>query len=355
MSSTVKTVRQQSRFSDWLRPQLRWITLPSWVVSTGLHVGLLFLLIYLAQLRSCRHDIQGDGGDSWRQVGIVTREQNPPSESTTADTADSENTETVDQSPQSDPIAASNPVEQVPTSPPIELPALPGMSEPIVGVGQAPGITLPNVDSLVNGGQRSGSPSAPASSGDSDGLIFFGGPVVGSRFVYVIDKSWSMANDNALRFAKTELTRSLQRLDESQQFQIIFYNTEGVEVMRPRDNRFDLFWGTDSQRLAAANQFEAVQAHGGTDHYPALQAALKFNPDVVFFLTDGKEPPLSAPDLASIRTMNRGAGIHCIEFGKERRSADPSIDPDNWLRQLARENSGTYVYRNVHELTGRER
>lgn len=347
MQPTVRTTRQRPRFSDWLRPQLRWITVPSWVVSTGTHVGLLFLLIYLAQLRSCQHDIQGDGGDSWRQVGIVTREQTPPSESTTTDAAASD-AETSDQPENSDSLADVNPVEQVPSAPPVDLPQLPSMSEPILGVGSPGSVSSPVLDNLVQG-VLGGGPSTAASSGEPQGTSFLGASDVGSRFVYVIDKSWSMEG-NSLRAAKTELTASLQRLNEKQQFQVIFYS-ENVEVMQPPSSRFDLFWGTDSQRLDASNQYQSVQAHGGTNHFLALKRALELNPDVVFFLTDGKDPALTAGEWASIRRLNRGARIHCIEFGTEPRPNNPGVvDPDNWLQQLARENGGTYVYRNVNDL-----
>lgn len=344
-------MRRQPRFADWLRPQLRWITLPSWVASTGLHVGLLFLLIYLAQLRSCQRDIQGDGGDSWRQVGIVTREVAPPSDST-AESDASEQTQSLEQPTPADDVATST-VEQVPSAPPIELPAIPGEAESIIGLGPAPSITSTALDNLVEGILGGGASESTAAAGEEQGIEFIGASDVGSRFVYVIDKSWSMDNDNALAAAKTELTRSLQRLTDQQQFQVIFYNSDGVEVMSTRDSRFDLFWGTDSQRLQAANQYQAVQAHGGTDHFPALMRALQFNPDVVFFLTDGKEPPLSAADRASIMRTNRGARIHCIEFGREPRTGDPALDSGNWLLQLARDNSGTYVYRDVSARSGR--
>lgn len=355
MLPTVNMTRRQPRFTDWLRPRLRWITLPSWLASTGLHVGLLFLLIYLAQLRSCRQDIQGDGGDSWRQVGIVTRVEAPPSDSTTTEPAEADNTQTTEDS-HSDLVAATNSVEQVPSAPPIDLPALPTAIEPVLGPGPVPGVSSERLDQLVEAGASGGGPSSPATSGEPNGTTFLGAADVGSRFVYVIDKSYSMANDNALRAAKAELTASLQRLNDQQQFQVIFYNTDGIEVMQTRDRNSDMFWGTDAQRLSAANQYQTVQPHGGTDHYPALRRALDFNPDVVFFLTDGKEPPLSAADRASIIRMNRGARIHCIEFGKGPLPGDPAfVDPGNWLRQLARENSGTYVYKDVTELFGRER
>jgi hypothetical protein len=355
MPSTVNMTRRQPRFTDWLRPRLRWITLPSWLASTGLHIGLLFLLIYLAQLRSCRQDIQGDGGDSWRQVGIVTREQTPASDSTTTQPSESDDTQTTEDSAESDLLTSANSIEQVPSAPPIELPALPETPEPVLGPGPTPGVSSEMLDNLVQS-NTGGGPSAPASPGVPQGTSFLGASDVGSKFVYVIDKSYSMANDNALRAAKAELTASLQQLNDQQQFQVIFYNTDGVEVMQTRDRHFDLFWGTDAQRLLAANQYQTVQPHGGTDHYPALKRALDFNPDVIFFLTDGKEPPLSAADRASIVRMNRGARIHCIEFGKGPLPGDPAlVVPHNWLQQLARENSGTYVYRDVNELFGRPR
>jgi len=76
---------------------------------------------------------------------------------------------------------------------------------------------------------------------------------------------------------------------------------------------------------------------------PALKRALSYSPEHIFFLTDADQPQLTAADLAEIRRINRGrTKIHCVEFGK-----GPGMPGDNFLKQLARQNGGTYRYRDV--------
>ena len=76
---------------------------------------------------------------------------------------------------------------------------------------------------------------------------------------------------------------------------------------------------------------------------PALRKAISYHPDHIFFLTDADQPQLSAADLAEIKQLNRGrTSIHAIEFGR-----DGDLGIDNFLRRLARQNDGTYRYRDV--------
>src|SRR5690349_11516551 len=64
-------------------------------------------------------------------------------------------------------------------------------------------------------------PSVPA--GGRARVTFFGITEDGFKFVYVLDRSASMAG-NPLNLAKSELKTSLQALGSTHQFQIVFYN-----------------------------------------------------------------------------------------------------------------------------------
>ena len=187
-------------------------------------------------------------------------------------------------------------------------------------------------------------PVNPSDTGET-GLLAV--PSTGTRFVFVIDNSWSMASGNAMQAAKAELTAGLQRLDASQQFQIIFYNSEGIDVLRPQDRSADLFQGTDAQRLEAVSQFSSTQPSGGTDHFRALRRALEFDPDTIFFLTDGSDPKLAAGERAALVQTGSVTRIHCIEFG----TGAAVDDSSNWLQHLARESGGTYVYAKLDTLS----
>ena len=348
MASSPQSIRSRGKVGDWLRPHLQWITVPSWVLSAAVHVGLVFLLIIVSQTPSCRSDIQGDEGNSFRRVGIYTR---PTDDS---DSRQEVTQETEQQSSDLETPAESDtqPMEETLVAPPVPIPLPQTVSPPLIGIGADP--SLPSAESLVDSilSSAPGDPGGPARAADGEpgGTEFLGASATGSRFVYVIDRSWSMDDYGALRAAKNELAASLQQLNAEQQFQIIFYNDQGQIVLTSNGGRFDFFWGTDTQRLDAVRQLKSVRASGGTDHVPALEKALSYEPDVVFFLTDGQKPPLTARDLKSIGRRNAKARIHCIEFGDTLRTNAGEVDPGNWVQKLARENGGTYVYHDVRDF-----
>jgi hypothetical protein len=166
----------------------------------------------------------------------------------------------------------------------------------------------------------------------------------GTKFVYVIDRSSSM--DEVLQAAKGELMASLEALDDTQKFQVVFFNNEPVSLRA----RFGMLSGTESDRLEALKQVRAITADGGTDRLKALLKALEFKPDVIYFLTDIGEPIMSAADRQDVRINNRSeAQIHCIEFRVGAPPADPAVAP-NFLFKLAEESGGRYVYRDIKTL-----
>ncbi|REJ86785.1 MAG: VWA domain-containing protein [Planctomycetota bacterium] len=345
MASSPQSHHSRGTVGDWLRPHLQWITVPSWVLSAAAHVAVLFLLVIISQTPSCRSDIQGEDGDSFRKVGIYT----PPADEDDSRQDATQSTEQEASEAESQETSEAQPVEESLAVPPVPLDLPQSVSPPLIGIGADP--SLPSADSLVDSilSSAPGAPGGPASPSDGEpgGTTFLGASATGNRFVYVIDRSWSMDDYGALRAAKNELASSLQRLDATQQFQIIFYNDQGQVILTSNAGRFDFFWGTDTQRLDAVRQLRSVRASGGTDHVPALQKALSYDPDVVFFLTDGQEPPLSTRDLESIGRRNAKARIHCIEFGDTTRTDAGEIDPGNWVQKLAQQNGGKYIYHDV--------
>lgn len=155
----------------------------------------------------------------------------------------------------------------------------------------------------------------------------------GSRFVYVFDRSLSMKGA-PLAAAKRELLTSLKRLEPVHQFQIIFYN-EKPRIMQSPQLLF-----ADENGLSQAESFvNNMTAAGGTDHWQALQIALRMHPDVIFLLTDADEPPLSPKQLAEIRRNNAATSVNVIEF-----KSGPDKGKHGFLRQLAEQNRGQYQY-----------
>jgi hypothetical protein len=175
----------------------------------------------------------------------------------------------------------------------------------------------------------------------------FGLSGTGSKFVYVFDRSGSMANEHGcpLEAAKRQLIQSLADLAETHQFQIVFYNEQPrVVEMVGRTPR--LMWGNATNKQAAALFVQGIDAIGATRHWDALRLALGMRPDVIFFLTDADEPQLTDEQLARLRRLNGGTVIHTIEFGN-----GPTGRRDNFLTRLARENEGQHAYVDVQLLS----
>lgn len=176
----------------------------------------------------------------------------------------------------------------------------------------------------------------------------FGVPGVGSKFVYVFDRSASMSGfgGRPLNAAKRELINSLAPMSETNQFQIIFYNDAPLAVSEGGKKPV-MMWGGKRQKAAAQQFVSRIVADGNTNHMPALQLALSLGPDVIFFLTDAEEPQLTPQDLRKIRDWNGAETvINTIEFG-----AGPASERHNSLKEVARQNRGQHTYIDVTTLT----
>ena len=358
MSTSTPTAKR-SGLRDWLSSQERRIAVPSWVASLLFHGLVLFTVVQIANHQAVRPDTGGSGGEDLREVGIYTGE---PAGGTGG-------TDDAPPPPSSEPpqegvaAAASAPETLVETTstptPPIPL-SLPDTGFPNV-IGAGPRSGVPSVaqgfgEKMLRpaggtGVKGTGRPGGGGSDGigfgrGSGGTSFIGVGDRGKRFVYVIDRSGSMAEFDAFLAAKSEVVASIEKLDEKQQFQVIFYNNVPL-TLRTRDERIPMFTGTDPQRLQVVEQLRSIEPRDGTLYLPALLKALDYQPDVIFFLTDGLDPEFTPAQIVEkVRIRNRGgAHIHCIEFGEG--PASKVNREGNFLVKLAAANQGQYVYRDV--------
>ncbi len=325
--------------SDWLTPYIRWTRIPSWFLSALIHVGLIVTWIALSQSPGCQADIGVGDGAGFREVGLVTR----PSDAAANDSDDPrpEGPEIADQ-PLSDSPSAEDLVAESLSAPPSIGASSPSSSLPILGAGP-PEMLSGTANNLLQPSE-SGAPQLGGSPAPGSASLF-GVNDSGQRFVYVIDNSGSMNSFQALQAAKNELTRSVEALDEEQQFLVIFYNVE-LTIIAPRSAPQRMFQGTDVHRLDLSQQITPITGDGGTDHVLALRESLKYHADVIFFLTDAGRPGLSTAEIEDITARNGGASrIHCIEFGENPDFA--ANDPSNSLRRLADMNNGRYTYKDV--------
>lgn len=155
------------------------------------------------------------------------------------------------------------------------------------------------------------------------------------RIVYVVDASASMnhKHDSAAktRFGrvKVELFRSIESLSPEQEFCVYFFNenstvmSPGYCVMRGQDRPMKLYeW------------IATFRAFGQTQPLASLEACMRQNPDLVYFLTDGL---ISRRDLDKASRLNQGKARICtICIG--------SNSSEKQLRELSELNHGTFTY-----------
>ncbi len=199
---------------------------------------------------------------------------------------------------------------------------------------------------LAHAGRSGEGPGAGPGRGIGDGrgrTRLFGVEGEGTRFVYVFDRSASMEGA-PLAAVKAELAASLDSLEDKHQFQIIFYN-ERPWVFNPAGDPGKLAFANAQNKERARKFVRSITADGGTRHEEALSAALRLQPDCIFFLTDGDEPRLSDAQLQKVRRAAGGVSINTIEFG-----AGPKSGPPSFLVKLAAQNEGKYVYVDISRL-----
>ena len=216
------------------------------------------------------------------------------------------------------------------------------LPNPAVGLSRPTGAT-PSV-ARSNSGNLSGAGGFGRDLGGKVKVSLFETEGTGSKFVFVIDYSASMTEKGGrpFRAAKNHLLASLEPLTDFQQFNIIFFNDKHVVWREGRQ----LPWANEQNKESAKTFVQGRVAHGGTEICSPLLAAIRLNPDVIFFLSDGEETDApTGNQFADIRRNNRGIQINTIQFGVGAARTDRSF-----LRTIAVQNGGQYQYINVLDL-----
>lgn len=319
------------------------VVVPSWLLSIAAHVVLFFAMAMILRGCATSGSVGPKAGDAqFREIGLHVERPviNPPNDNAEANPNEALTRDDGLPQPEKSVLgddASINDLLSLPTEARL----------PVIGGGAATSLRTPSdAKDLI---KSSGRPNAGGDEASGFGeTTFFDIAAKGNRFLYVVDRSGSMYDHGAIRVAKEELVVSLSALEQTQQFQVLFYNQKLLE-MSGNDDRPQMKWATDINRTLARQFISGVQPDGGTDHMPALKKALRYQPDHLFFLTDADQPILSAREINELKTLNDGrTKIHCVEFGK-----GPELSGDNFLKKLARDNGGTYRYRDVTRFSRR--
>ena len=302
--------------------------LPSWVLSAVLHVLIFILAAWMYKLAPR----QGASAARTADVGIALKHQDGTVEYYDTDAPSGSQSEAAT-APSLENLLNDQP--QVDTAA-----ALPAKMD-LIGPSSVPA-----------GGPADPGPKSGGYAGSNNAIggkatvKVFGVEGTGYKFVYVFDRSRSMGGSgrNALMVAKNELMASLESLQETHQFHIIFYNDQQVEF-NPSGQRGKLAFATERNKQRARQFIGGVVDAGATEHEAALKLAIKYRPDVIFFLTDAAVPRLDADQLRTIRRWASGITISAIEFGR-----GPKQGGDNFLTRLAQQNGGQYCYRDITKL-----
>ena len=165
-----------------------------------------------------------------------------------------------------------------------------------------------------------------------EGVSFFGTASRGNKFVFIIDKSFSMRGTR-LADAKRELCKTIRGLKPTDRFMVYFFS-DGAQAMPARS----MLSGTPQNIKWATEWVNGRIVDGGTNPTQALKWCFNLRPDTVWLLTDGQFT--AGPALRAIAAGNRQlkARINTLAFHDES-GADI-------LKRIARENDGNYRFVN---------
>jgi hypothetical protein len=181
-----------------------------------------------------------------------------------------------------------------------------------------------------------------------DEIRFAGTSGTGKKIVFVLDSTNIMGSGAATpwSFACDELAFSFKDLNNTQQFQVLFFAEEPDFLQSAQG---EIRWiSSDPQNKKES--FDFLKKHnpsGSGNAFAALKEALTLNPDAVFFLTTQKSTPLSEAETEALKTLlgtlPKTAPIHTVEIGEGMENSGKSS-----FQKLADITKGQYRWVNVN-------
>ncbi|MCO6456573.1 MAG: VWA domain-containing protein [Pirellulaceae bacterium] len=196
-----------------------------------------------------------------------------------------------------------------------------------IGVGPVQESTIGEIG-LLFGKEGSGMSQA----GPGEGVAyFFGVKTKGNRFVFVVDNSNSMSGGK-FETAVAELQRSIGRLNEHQQFYVIFFSDTAYPLFYPQTAK-GLVPATDENKRRLEYWLMTVERCLQTRGLEAMQLAFSLRPDAIYILGDGAFTDRTADQLLATPP---GVTIHTLGF-----RMNPQAEQD--FRQIAQRFGGKFT------------
>lgn len=227
---------------------------------------------------------------------------------------------------------------------PIEMPVVEPMTMPIVD-SESPLASeqMPTASSMMvevvatqsaKGSETGVGEAKEAKASATEGKVqFFGVKEEASRVVFVVDNSGSMQRGR-METTLDELNYAVQRLNEGQQFYVIFYSDQAYPMFYP--NSVDSMQpATRENKKKLAKWLRTVEICLGGRLIDAIEMASNLDPQVVFLMSDG--------DIRSQRVMQsltntEAWGFRIHSFGMEVRTKQHAEN----LAAIAEANEGAF-------------
>ena len=198
---------------------------------------------------------------------------------------------------------------------------------------------------LADLGEGLGEPAASAT--------FFGAEIEGNRIVFLVDNSGGMQS-GGLEALIAELLKSVAAMTPKQQFYVIFYSDAVYPLFYP-EPATNFVRPTKRNREALQAWLDTVEVCLGNAIDQGLEAATSIDPDVVYFLTDGRVN--TTRDGRKLRmfleSADRRFTIHTFGMG-----TGEAGEAAEQLQQIAAANGGTFKAVEItteHRVRAREK
>ncbi|MFI4859814.1 MAG: hypothetical protein ACIAXF_03930 [Phycisphaerales bacterium JB063] len=232
----------------------------------------------------------------------------------------------------------------------------------------SPVMNVTDIQSLSVGATTAGgTPGSSFTSGNGTGTFgtnVFGNGGTARNIAFIVDASGSMVDTMPLVI--NELKRVINELDPAQKFTIIFFNAEGVHEVPGPTGRTNLRPATVEFKQMASNWITLdnhniePNGRGSVNAIPAIELALKYQPQLVFLLSDnltgGGQGATTHEIFQSdvMRAIERAndhtppAKINCIQFIYR----DPLLNAGlrGTLERIAEETDGVYKFLSERDL-----
>ncbi|MCL2646522.1 MAG: VWA domain-containing protein [Phycisphaerales bacterium] len=193
-------------------------------------------------------------------------------------------------------------------------------------------------------GKGSGGVQAPygvPGGGRGIGVKFFEQKATAKKIVYILDHSGSMLD--TFDFLRQEAIRSVNQMIPVQSFGVVMFS-ERASVIYPQLQR-----ATTETKKDFASKLQNFRAQGMNDDLldpgkEAFEAAFQLQPEVIYFLTDGRFDPRLIEIVTNQLNKAKKVRVNTLAFVIN----DP-ISEDQ-LKELAKKNGGVYKFVSEKDL-----